>query len=97
MSKFEICVRGENFLIKRTGPSKKNGFYAARFVEAKDTSAAVEIAMDSFRKELKEMVLNDESDPPSMKVVDLRDVYFFEKVMVFGDVELPPRGYLWDE
>jgi len=97
MTKFEICIQGKNFLIKRNGEVKKNGFYAVRFIEAEDTSSAVQKAMDLFRTELKGLVLNDESDPPKMRVVDVRDVYFFEETMVFGDIELPPRGYLWDD
>ncbi len=97
MTKFEICIQGKNFLIKRNGEVKKNGFYAVRFIEAEDTSTAVLKAMNLFRTELKDLVLNDESDPPKMRVVDVRDVYFFEKTMVFGDIELPPRGYLWDD
>ncbi len=98
MSKFEICIRGENFLVRgEDGAPRKTGFYAARFVEAQDTAKAVEKAMDSFRNELKDRVLNDKSDPPTMKVVDLRGVYFFEKTMVFDDFELPGEGFLWDD
>ncbi|GMR05019.1 MAG: hypothetical protein BMS9Abin23_0943 [Thermodesulfobacteriota bacterium] len=97
MKKFEICIRGDNFLVERHGEVKKNGFYAVRFVEAEDTSKAVDKAMDSFRTELKDKVLNDKSDPPVMSVADVRDVYFFEKLMEVGEVLLPPTGFLWDE
>jgi len=97
MTKFEICIQGKNFLIKRYDEVKKNGFYAVRLVEAEDTSSAVQKAMDIFRTELKGRVLNNKSDPPVMKVVDVRDVYFFDETMVFGDTELPPRGFLWDD
>ncbi len=95
MNKYEICIEGKNFLIERDGKVKKQGFYAARFIEAPDMSAATKMAMDSFREELKGRVLNEESDPPRMKVLDVRDVYFFEKTMVFGDTELKPEGFLW--
>lgn len=97
MRKYEICIEGKNFLIKRDGEVKKQGFYAARFIEAPDMSAATKMTMDSFREELKGLVLNEESDPPRMKVLDVRDVYFFEETMVFGDIELPPRGFFWQD
>ncbi len=97
MRKFEICIKGDNFLVERNGEVKKHSFYAARFIEAPDTSAAVGLAMDSFREDLKGLVLNDKSDPPVMKVIDARDVYFFEKTMVFGDTELIGEGFLWDD
>ena len=98
MAKYEICIRGDNFLITdENGTPRKTGFFAARFVEAPDTTSAVDKVMDSFRQELRDVVLNDKSDPPVMKVVDIRGVYFFEKTMVFDDVELPGEGFLWDD
>ncbi len=96
MKKFEVCIRGENFLIELDGEVKKHNFFAARFIEAKDSSTAVGMAMDSFRKELKGRVLNEESDPPELSIVDIRDVYFFEKTMIFEDTELIGEGFLWD-
>ncbi len=97
MRKFEICVRGRNFLIEEDGKQKKFGFYAARFIEAEDSSSALKIVMDSFRTELKSIVLNDESDPPNMKVVEICDVYYFTEKMEVGDMVLTGKGYLWDE
>jgi uncharacterized membrane protein len=97
MKKFEVCIRGTNFLIKTDNKAKKNGFYAARFVEAKDTSTAVEIAMDSFRSELKDAVLNDKSDPPVMNVEEVEEVYYFQDSMVVGDKVLPGKGFVWDK
>ena len=97
MKKFEICVRGRNFLIKEDDEPKKFGFYAARFVEADDSSTAAKIAMDSFRAELKNIVLNDKSDPPMMSVVEVRGVYYFEDRMEVGDMVLSGKGFLWDE
>lgn len=97
MKKFEVCIRGRNFLIKKGNKAKKNGFYAARFVEANDYSAAVGIAMDSFRAELKDAVMNDQSDPPIMNVVEANEVYYFQDKMVVGDKVLPKEGFVWDE
>jgi len=97
MAKFEICIHGQNFLVERQGEVKKHSFYAARFIEAKDTTTAVEMAMNSLRKDLKGQVLNDESDSPELKIVDIRDVYFFEKTMVFEETELIGEGFFWDD
>jgi len=97
MRKFEICVKGRNFLIKEDDEAKKFGFYAARFIEAHDSSTAAKIAMDSFRAELKNIVMNDESDPPMMSVVEVREVYFFEDRMEVGEMVLSGKGFRWDE
>ncbi len=97
MTKFEICIRGQNFLIEEDGEKKKFGFYAARFIEAEDSSSALEIAMDSFRTELEPIVLNAKSDPPLMKVVEIAEVYYFTEKMEVGDMILTENSYLWDE
>lgn len=97
MPKFEICVRGQNFLIEDGGKKKKFGFYAARFIEAEDSSSALKIAMDSFRTELAPVVLNADSDPPIMNVVEICAVYYFTEKMEVGDMILTEKEYLWDE
>jgi hypothetical protein len=97
MRKFEVCIRGMNFLIKTDNKVKKTGFYAARFIEANDMSTAVQIATDSFRAELKDIVLNDKSDPPVMNVEEVEEVYYFQDNMVVGDKVVPGKGFLWDE
>ena len=97
MRKFELCIRGQNFLIKRGSKVKRTGFYAARSVEANDMSAATEIAMASFRADLKDIVVNDESDPPALKVEEICEVYYFQDKMEVGDKVVPTKGFLWDD
>ncbi len=97
MRKFELCIRGQNFYIKRDGKVKKTGFYAARSVEANDMSAATEIAMDSFRADLKDIVVNDQADPPKLNVEEVCEVYYFQDKMVMEDRTVPTKGYLWDD
>lgn len=97
MKKFEVCIRGENFLIKRGRTVKKNGFLAARFVEARDYSSAVEEAMKLLRADLKDMVVNDKSDPPRLKVMEINEVYYFGDKIEVGDKVLTGEGFLWDE
>lgn len=97
MKKFDVCIRGTNFLIKTDNQVKKNGFYAARSVEANDISSAVERAMDSIRAELKNSVVNDKADPPVIKVEDVAEVYYFGDTMELEDKTVPTKGFLWDE
>ena len=74
MRKFAVCIRGKNFLIKKDNKARKTAFFAARSVEANDTSAAIKKVMDSFRVELKDEVLNDQSDLPVMTVEEISEV-----------------------
>lgn len=97
MKKFEVCIRGKNFLIRTDNEVRKNNFYAARFIEANDMSSALEMVMGSIRSELKEAVLNDKSDPPTMSVEDIYEVYYFQDKIVWQGRSLPPEGFVWDE
>lgn len=99
MRKFEVCVRGNNFLVRTGNSVIKNGFYAARFVEANDPSHAVEVAMGILRGDLEGKVLNSKADPPALNVEEVSEVYYFQEVMCVGDrgdLELPGTGFLWD-
>src|SRR4030067_1792885 len=97
MNKFEVCIRGTNFLIKSGNQVKRNGFYAARFIEANDSSAALEIVMDSIRAELKDVVMNDKSSPPKVSVEDIYEVCYFGDKIVWERKNFPPEGFVWDE
>lgn len=97
MKKFEVCIRGRNFLIPNGSQVKKNGFITARLVEADDYSAAVSTAMDLLRAELKEAVKNDKSDPPVMKLEEVKEVFYFIDKMTFENIELPVNGFIWYE
>jgi len=57
----------------------------------------VGIVMDSFRTDLKDVVINDKSDPPKMNVVEVNEVYYFQDKMFVGDKVLPGEGFIWDE
>ena len=91
MKKFEVRIRGRNFLIKTGNTVRKNAFHATRFVEAEDPAAAVDTAMDSLRAELKGAVLNDKTDPPVIEVEEVSELYYFQKDGSLG------KGFLWDE
>ncbi|MCK4739812.1 MAG: hypothetical protein KAT46_07665 [Deltaproteobacteria bacterium] len=97
MSKFEVCVRGNNFLMKTEDGIIKKSFYAARYAEAKDMSEAAGIVMDIFREELKDLVLNDKDDMPEMRVVETNEIYFFENAIEIGEFTFSLDGYVWVE
>jgi hypothetical protein len=99
MKKFEVCIKGKNFLVKKDEEAKKHGFYAARGVEAKDTTDAVDVAMGLIRAELKKDVLNDESDPPIMCLEELCQVYSLEDSMEMevGEKKYPTKGFVWHD
>src|SRR3972149_6192090 len=97
MKKFEVCIRGTNFLIKSGNQVKRNGFYAARFIEANDSSAALESVMGAIKSELKDVVLNEKSNPPKVSVEDIYEVYYFGDKIVWEGKQLPPEGFVWDK
>ncbi|MCC6544726.1 MAG: hypothetical protein IT392_09525 [Nitrospirae bacterium] len=97
MKKFEVCIRGTNFLIKSGSQVKQNGFYAARFIEANDSSEALESVMGAIKAELKDVVLNEKSNPPKVTVEDVYEVYYFGDKILWEGRNLPPEGFVWDE
>jgi len=100
MGKYEVCIRGDNFRIKTGKKVKIKGFYAARFVEAGDPEEAIQKVMALLRTELADSVLNTASDPPSVNVVDVSEIYYFQKNMVvesLNNMVLPGEGFFWEE
>ena len=91
MRKYEVRIRGRNFLVKTGNTVKKNGFLATRFVEAEDRGAAVDTAMDSLRAELGNAALNDKTDPPAIEIEEVSELYYFKEDSSAG------KGFLWDE
>ena len=97
MRKFEVCIRGDNFLVKTGKTVKKNGFRAARCVEARDNHEAVALVMNSLKRDLKGIVLNDKSDPPDAKLEEVSEVYYFKDEMAPRPDDPPGKGIEWDE
>lgn len=96
MKKIEVCIRGKNFLIKTDKQVRKNDFYAVRYIEAEDMSVALDIVMGSIKSELEHVVLNDKSDPPTMSVEDIYEVYYFKDKVIYQGKELLPEGFVWE-
>jgi len=100
MGKFEVCISGRNFRIKTAKKVKTKNFHAARFVEASGPSDAVQKVMAVLHEELKDSVANSESDPPTVDVVDVSEVYYFQKNMVvesLNNMVLPGEGFFWED
>ena len=58
-------MNGRNFWLEFEGEPRKVGFYTTRFVEAQDSQAAENFAIQMLRSDSTlQRVLNDHSDPP---------------------------------
>ncbi|MDH4128791.1 MAG: hypothetical protein OEV44_08570 [Spirochaetota bacterium] len=97
MKKFEVCVRGDNFLIKENKKLVKKSFYAARGIEARVPSEAMKIAIDSIKTELKNIAVVNKSDPSEINIIDVNEVYYFDNTIVYEDKILPKDGFVWTE
>jgi hypothetical protein len=86
MKKYQVLVRGENFLIDLDGECQKVGFYTTRFVEAEDEEGAELAAMDALRGDpkLTKGVLNAKTDPPLMYAEEVEEVGSFEGLPAAG-------------
>ena len=80
MKKFRVLLRGENFLLKSEGSVKCFGFYTTRFVESPSKDEAEQIAVELIRNEdqLREGVLNGQSDPPLLFAEEIEEISTFE-------------------
>ena len=89
MKKFKIVVEGQNYNIKVDNIPQKCGFFTTRFIEADSSSDVEDTVMKLVRDELKDVILNDQSDPPVMYIDGLVEV---ER---FGDNDVPGFGFTW--
>lgn len=90
MRKYKVLVEGRNCLIVLDADVKKRcGFYSTRFVEAGDTHAAEQVAIELIREELKGILCNDPSSPPLVRVDEINEV------ASFGDNLTPGKGFTW--
>lgn len=89
MKKYKILIEGRNCLIVLDAEVKRCGFYCTRFIEAEDTHAAGQVAIELIREELKGIICNDLSSPPLMRVDEIQEV------ASFGDNLTPGKGFTW--
>lgn len=85
MKKFEVKLRGENFIFSIDGEHRKFSFDATRFILAKDKQEAEKIAVIMVHKSpsIKDAVINEGPDRPRINFVETREVnalkFFFKK------------------
>jgi len=89
VNKYNVTIEGSNFLINIEKINQKYGFFTTRFINAENSSSAEKKALDYIRSELKDIVLNEQSDPPMMFLDKI------EKVETFGDQKTPVSGFTW--
>lgn len=79
MKKFKFEITGENFLIKVDGAPQKCSLHATRFVEALSMAVAKQQAIDLIRFQLKDTVLNEESDSPLFYLADIEELESYDE------------------
>jgi hypothetical protein len=83
-------LEGKNCFLRNisTGQSKSYGFFASRFVEATDSQAAVDTAIQIIKDELysQELLKNTPIDPPTILVEKVCNVASF-------DPSVPTKGF----
>ncbi len=93
MPKYKVEINGANFLVDMEGHPAKHGFFTIRFVEAADSAAAENSAVQLIREtqRLRDLVRNAPDDPPVMDVISVVEVKSFD-----GIENLEP-GFAWYE
>ena len=89
MKKYKVVLEGRNFILKSDKGPTKMGFYTTRFVEATSPEEAENLSIELIRKDsdLKNVILNERSDPPTIILDSI------EELSIFGDNSVPGTGY----
>ena len=76
MNKYQVMLRGENFLLDFVDEERKHGFFTTVWVEAKDTDEAELNAVTELRKheDLKMGLLNKPDDAPMIYLEEMREI-----------------------
>lgn len=92
MRYFRVLLLGEHYKLTWLNRPRFMGFYVTRFVECSSIEEAQSLALASIRSDesLNSMVMNDEHDPPSLRVDSL------EEISKFDFAETPP-GFVYFE
>ena len=84
MKRYKVKLHGENFLLNLDGDLKKYGFFATKFVKAKNPKEAEKIAIILIRQNpnLRDTVLNENADRPTINLGEINEInslMFFAK------------------
>jgi hypothetical protein len=93
MPKYKVEINGANFLIDMDGRMAKHGFFTTRFIEAADSGAAENAAVQMIREtqRLRDLVRNAPDDPPVMDVTEI------DQMESFDGIENLEPGFVWHE
>ena len=87
--RYKVLVEGRNCLQAIEGKEKRLGFFATRIVEAGDTTASKEKALNVVETELTGKLLNHADDPPEFSVSEVT-----EHSKTLEDIEAA-GGFTW--
>ena len=84
--KFRVLIEGNNVLMNQQG-IQRFGFFATRYVKAKDSETASQQAIASAKKELfsTESLLNETGDPPVFEVSEVSPIETFKGLNSSGE------------
>ena len=93
MKKYKVFLTGRNFWMEANGQPKQMGFYTTRFVNADTPENAENLAVQLIREDskLREAVINERSDPPTIYAEDI------ELLQTFEGIKVPGTGYTFYE
>mgnify|MGYP000728310311 CR=1 FL=1 len=79
MKKYQVKLKGENYLLSLNGEVEKFGFYATRFVKAESPFEAEKMAkiMVCHDADLRGCIVNEGNGPPLLKLEELEEINFF--------------------
>lgn len=89
MKKYKILVKGNNYKTVVGSRAREFGFHTTRFIESDSDLAAKERALELVKKELEQIVFNNQAGSPVIEVPQLIEIESF------GDHDVPGSGFTW--
>jgi hypothetical protein len=68
MSQYKVFIQGRNYLLRIDTEIRRVGFFTTRWIDSSDTENAKIQAIELIQNELRDLVLNEESNPPTLLV-----------------------------
>jgi hypothetical protein len=78
MKKYQVTIKGENYLLSLNGEIGKFGFTATRFVKARNPDEAEKMAkiIICHDEDLRGSIVNEGNGPPLLKLEKLTEINF---------------------
>jgi hypothetical protein len=68
MHQYKIEIEGRNYLIRFEAEIKRVGFFTTRWIDTSDPESAKIQAIELVQNELRDLILNERSNPPVLLV-----------------------------